>query len=88
MSAAEVDGGIRFALDGASKRYGNVVALQPIELTFEAGSTTALIGSSGSGKSTVLRLLLGLERSDSGCVRVDGHALQPADVLAGTGNVG
>lgn len=82
MSAAEADGGIRFALEGASKRYGDVVALQPIELAFEAGSTTALIGSSGSGKSTVLRLLLGLERSDSGCVCVDGRALQPADILA------
>ena len=82
MSAAEADGGIRFALEGASKRYGDVVALQPIELAFDAGSTTALIGSSGSGKSTVLRLLLGLERSDSGCVRVDGRALQPTDVLA------
>jgi osmoprotectant transport system ATP-binding protein len=82
MSAAEADGGIRFALEGASKRYGDVVALQPIELAFDAGSTTALIGSSGSGKSTVLRLLLGLERSDSGYVRVDGRALQPTDVLA------
>ncbi|MGB6143193.1 MAG: ATP-binding cassette domain-containing protein, partial [Rhodanobacter sp.] len=82
MGAAEVGGGIRFALDGASKRYGKVVALQRIDLAFAAGSTTALIGSSGSGKSTVLRLLLGLERSDSGCVRVDGRALQPADILA------
>lgn len=83
MSAAEAAGGIRFALDGAGKRYGDIVALQPIHLAFDAGSTTALIGSSGSGKSTVLRLLLGLERSDSGGVRVDGHAMQqPADILA------
>ncbi|MGB5851978.1 MAG: ATP-binding cassette domain-containing protein, partial [Rhodanobacter sp.] len=82
MAAADAGGGIRFALEGASKRYGDIVALQPVELAFEAGSTTALIGSSGSGKSTVLRLLLGLERTDSGCVRVDDRILQPADVLA------
>ena len=74
--------GIRFTLEHATKRYGEVPALQRIDLEFAAGSTTALIGSSGSGKSTVLRLLLGLEQADTGCVKVDGRILEPADVLA------
>jgi len=74
--------GIRFTIEQASKHYGKVSALERVDLEFAAGSTTALIGSSGSGKSTVLRLLLGLEQADSGCVRIDGHMLVPADVLA------
>ncbi len=74
--------GIRFTIEQVSKRYGQVLALDRIDLEFAAGSTTALIGSSGSGKSTVLRLLLGLERPDAGCVRVDGHILERTRALA------
>ncbi len=70
-----------FALERASKRYGAVVALNHVDIDFSAGSTTALIGSSGSGKSTVLRLLLGLDYPDEGTVRVDGQPLGPSKVL-------
>ncbi|HZX71485.1 MAG TPA: ATP-binding cassette domain-containing protein [Rhodanobacter sp.] len=74
--------GIRFTLEQADKHYGPIAALARINLEFPAGSSTALIGSSGSGKSTVLRLLLGLEWPGHGCVRIDGRVLEPADVLA------
>ncbi|MEP7185376.1 MAG: ATP-binding cassette domain-containing protein [Rhodanobacter sp.] len=74
--------GIAFEIDNASKRYGDIVALDRIQLHFARGSTTAMIGSSGSGKSTVLRMLLGLEQPDQGCVRVNGEVLQPDHVLA------
>lgn len=72
---------IGFTLDQASKRYGNVPALDNISLDFAAASTTALIGSSGSGKSTVLRLLLGLDYPDTGNIKIDGRVLDPAHVL-------
>jgi osmoprotectant transport system ATP-binding protein len=81
MPTAESPGGIAFALAQAGKRYGTVRALERVSLAFAAGTTTALIGSSGSGKSTVLRLLLGLEWPDHGHVEVDGRALQRSDVL-------
>ena len=81
MPTAESPGGIAFALAQAGKRYGKVRALERVSLTFAAGTTTALIGSSGSGKSTVLRLLLGLEWPDHGHVEVDGQPLQRNDVL-------
>jgi len=70
-----------FAIRQVSKRYGSVVAVDNLSLDFEAGTTTALIGSSGSGKSTVLRLLLGLEWPDRGTVSIGGHPLEPRQVL-------
>ncbi|HEY0199827.1 MAG TPA: ATP-binding cassette domain-containing protein [Rhodanobacter sp.] len=82
MQNREEIAGIAFAIDNASKRYGELVALDRLSLDFAAGSTTALIGSSGSGKSTVLRLLLGLDWPEQGQVRVDGQTLRVADVLA------
>jgi osmoprotectant transport system ATP-binding protein len=77
----EPSGSIAFALVQADKHYGKVCALDQVSLAFAAGTTTALIGSSGSGKSTVLRLLLGLEWPDQGHVDIDGQPLQRADVL-------
>ena len=44
---------------------------------FESGLTHVLLGSSGSGKSTILRLILGLISPDSGSIRVDGELLEP-----------
>lgn len=82
MSRAESATGVTFTIEQASKRYGGVLALDRVSLSFAAGSTSALIGSSGSGKSTVLRLLLGLELPDHGGVTVDGKPLDPAHVLA------
>ena len=70
-----------FALEQVSKRYGAVAALDGVDLAFASGSTTALIGSSGSGKSTVLRLLLGLDWPDQGVVRTDGRPLDRSHVL-------
>jgi osmoprotectant transport system ATP-binding protein len=72
---------VAFALERVSKRYSGVVALDDVSLSFAAGSTTALIGSSGAGKSTVMRLLLGLDWPDQGVVRTGGAILQRADVL-------
>ena len=79
MPDAAASARIAFALEHASKRYGAVLALDDdVSLAFAAGSTTALIGSSGSGKSAALRLLLGLEWPERGGVRVDGELLHSA----------
>lgn len=76
MPNAEPTPHAAFAMERVSKRFGTVPALDDVTLAFAAGSTTALIGSSGSGKSTVLRMLLGLEWPDHGRVSADGVALQ------------
>jgi len=54
------------------RRYGCGVALDGVDLTVEAGSLTVLCGPSGSGKSVLLRLLVGLETPDAGRILIDG----------------
>ena len=61
-----------FRLSGATKTYRGVRVLGPIDLTVEEGTTTLLLGPSGGGKSTLLRLLNGLVRPDSGEVLFGG----------------
>ena len=59
-------------LEYLSKTYPGTPAVQDISLTLNTGETLALLGPSGCGKSTLLRLIAGLERPDSGQVRMDG----------------
>src|SRR5271154_4759068 len=56
-----------------SKRFGDAVALDDVNLEVESGSLTALLGPSGGGKSTLLRIIAGLEHPDSGTVEIDGQ---------------
>lgn len=62
-------------LRGVSKRYGDVVALDRVDLLVERGEVVVLIGPSGSGKSTLLRCVNALEAPDAGSVRLDGHRI-------------
>src|SRR5438067_5729635 len=54
------------------KRFGNFVALDDVSLEVESGQLTALLGPSGGGKSTLLRIIGGLEEADRGSVVIDG----------------
>jgi sulfate/thiosulfate transport system ATP-binding protein len=58
-----------------SKRFGDAVALDDVTLEVPSGSLTALLGPSGGGKSTLLRIIAGLDSPDSGTVRIDGEDL-------------
>ena len=66
------------ALRGVTKRFGDRVALDAVSLEVRPASTHVLLGSSGSGKSTVLRLILGLIAPDAGEVQVDGTPVTPS----------
>jgi sulfate transport system ATP-binding protein len=57
---------------GISKRFGDFVALDGVDLSVPSGRLTALLGPSGGGKSTLLRIIGGLEEADSGTVRIGG----------------
>jgi putative spermidine/putrescine transport system ATP-binding protein len=59
-------------MEGLSRHYGPVVALDGLDLTVQAGELVALLGPSGCGKTTTLRLLAGLEDADAGQIAVGG----------------
>ena len=61
--------------DNVSHDYGAERILHEVSLTAAAGEITCLLGPSGSGKSTLLRLAAGLERLQSGSLRLDGELL-------------
>jgi len=69
----------RIELRGVSKRYGDVIALQDIDLAVAAGEVVVLIGPSGSGKSTLLRCVNALEEPDEGEVFVEGRRVVASD---------
>jgi sulfate/thiosulfate transport system ATP-binding protein len=56
-----------------SKRFGNSVALDDVSLNVPDGSLTALLGPSGGGKSTLLRIVAGLEMPDTGSIEINGQ---------------
>src|SRR5205085_4581381 len=58
-------------LKGLSKRYGNFLVVNNLSLQVEDGELFVLLGASGSGKSTVLRMIAGLARPDSGTVELN-----------------
>jgi putative spermidine/putrescine transport system ATP-binding protein len=57
---------------GLHKRYGDVNALAPTDLTVRPGEFFTLLGPSGSGKTTLLRLIAGFERPDGGRIELAG----------------
>ncbi|MCU1594755.1 MAG: transporter related [Frankiales bacterium] len=60
------------AAAGVRKSFGNLVALDGVDLVVEAGTVHALLGPNGAGKSTLLRILLGLVTPDAGTVDLHG----------------
>lgn len=64
----------RLTLLHLTKRFGPVAALSDVSLTVEAGQRVALLGHNGAGKSTMMKVVLGLIGYDSGTVRVAGAA--------------
>jgi len=60
-------------LDRLSKRFGNQTVVSRVSLTIEDGELFVLLGASGSGKSTVLRLIAGLSVPDSGTIQLRGR---------------
>ena len=71
---AEKDGSApAVAVEDLSKSFGSQNVLNGISLAVGRGETLAVLGRSGTGKSVLLRLIIGLERADSGSVRIHGQ---------------
>src|SRR5215217_1465362 len=72
---------------GAVKRYGEITAVDGLDLEVPEGSCVGLLGPNGAGKSTTMRLLTGQSVADEGTIEVLGHAL-PEDSKAARAQVG
>jgi phospholipid/cholesterol/gamma-HCH transport system ATP-binding protein len=67
---------------GVSKSFGEKPVLKDIDLSFGRGQVTVIIGGSGTGKTTLLRLLIGLEKPTTGSILVDGEDIVPLGDMA------
>jgi len=75
-------------LKGVTRRFGEAVAVDNIDLTIETGEVCVLVGSSGCGKSTTLRMINRLLPRTSGEILVDGEDINKADPEALRLNMG
>jgi putative spermidine/putrescine transport system ATP-binding protein len=72
---AASDRGVAVEMTGLHRSYGNVHALDGLDLHIEPGEMVVLLGPSGCGKTTALRIVAGLERQDAGTITVGGRDL-------------
>ncbi|HET7411058.1 MAG TPA: ATP-binding cassette domain-containing protein, partial [Pararhizobium sp.] len=63
-------------LTDIGKSYGNIKALQGVNLKVRQGEVTCILGDNGAGKSTLISIIAGLSQHDRGTYAVDGEAVQ------------
>ena len=61
----------RLHLTGISKRFGAVRAIRNADITIRAGRVHALVGENGAGKSTMIKIISGVEAADTGAIEYD-----------------
>jgi sulfate transport system ATP-binding protein len=59
-------------IKGVNKKFGDFIALEDVNVSLPTGQLTALLGPSGGGKSTLLRIIAGLDAADSGTITIEG----------------
>ena len=60
-------------IENVTKKFGNFVAVNNVSLTIQQGEFFSLLGGSGCGKTTLLRILAGFETPSSGRILIDGQ---------------
>jgi ribose transport system ATP-binding protein len=71
-----------FRMEGISKRYGGVVALEKADLTVTAGRIHAILGENGAGKSTLIKIMAGVVSPDEGRMVMEGREVAFANPKA------
>lgn len=62
-------------VEGVSKSFGGILALDDVSLTVQAGEIHAVTGENGAGKSTLMRIVAGLDHADAGSIRFHGRRI-------------
>ena len=79
------DGAPLLELDGVSKRFGPVQALDRVDFAVNEGEVVGLVGDNGAGKSTMVKTIAGIHAADGGTIRFGGEAVsisKPQDATA------
>jgi ABC-type sugar transport system ATPase subunit len=82
VSSSTAEAAPAIALRSGSKNFGHIQALDHADLTAGRGEIHGVVGDNGAGKSTMLKILSGLFRPDTGELRVDGHPVTFTSPLA------
>src|SRR3954452_22978287 len=72
------DGAPLLELDGVSKRFGPVQALDRVDFAVNAWEVVGLVGDNGAGKSTLVKTIAGIHGADAGTIRFDGEEVSIA----------
>jgi phospholipid/cholesterol/gamma-HCH transport system ATP-binding protein len=72
--------GPAMVVQGLHKSYGEQKVLNGIDLTVGSGQTVAVLGRSGTGKSVLLRLIVGLQKPDAGTIQIQGQEITGANL--------
>ena len=67
-----------FRMEGVSKSYGGVRALEQADMTISAGRVHAILGENGAGKSTLIKVMAGVVAADGGRMTMEGSAMSPS----------
>src|SRR5690606_8543914 len=76
------NGGSMIAVEGVTKRYGALVAVDDLSFEIDRGQVVGFLGPNGAGKTTTMRMLAGTLEPDAGVVRIDGRPIGEAPVEA------
>jgi phospholipid/cholesterol/gamma-HCH transport system ATP-binding protein len=73
--SAATDGDVAISVQGVTKRFGSHTVLEDISFDVPRGRTSAVLGPSGTGKSVLLKVIIGLLRPEAGQVYIDGEPI-------------
>jgi phospholipid/cholesterol/gamma-HCH transport system ATP-binding protein len=81
-NSEQASAGAAVVLQGLQKAFGAQRVLDGIDLTVSSGETLVVLGRSGTGKSVLLKLIIGLQKPDSGSIRIHGEEITSANIEA------
>jgi ABC-2 type transport system ATP-binding protein len=84
MSTGSATRGLPIEISGLTKHFGSVCAVDHLDFTVEPGRVTGFLGPNGSGKTTTLRMLLGLVSPNAGQATIGGHFYRELPNPSGT----